>query len=112
MFISEMSGSGVADAAAGRFRELVRGAAERGVQADWTEDLAALESQPYAVTVPGKGSATTLDIASWNIEWFGDTGNGPSNETLQLQNARGEAPSFPGLAAVRVEAGGGASHGS
>ena len=38
--------------------------------------------------VPGKGTDTTLDIASWNIEWFGDTGNGPTNEALQLQNAR------------------------
>ena len=38
--------------------------------------------------MPSRGGATTLDIASWNIEWFGDTGNGPTNETLQLQNAR------------------------
>jgi endonuclease/exonuclease/phosphatase family metal-dependent hydrolase len=38
--------------------------------------------------VPARGSSTTLDIASWNIEWFGDTANGPTNETLQLQNAR------------------------
>jgi endonuclease/exonuclease/phosphatase family metal-dependent hydrolase len=41
-----------------------------------------------AQVVPGRGAATTLDIASWNIEWFGDTGNGPTNEALQLQNAR------------------------
>lgn len=35
------------------------------------------------------GSATgSLDIASWNIEWFGDPGNGPSNESQQEQNAR------------------------
>jgi endonuclease/exonuclease/phosphatase family metal-dependent hydrolase len=38
--------------------------------------------------VPPRGTATTLDIASWNIEWFGDTSNGPSNEALQLSNAR------------------------
>jgi endonuclease/exonuclease/phosphatase family metal-dependent hydrolase len=38
--------------------------------------------------IPGRGAATTLDIASWNIEWFGDTGNGPTDEALQLQNAR------------------------
>lgn len=41
-----------------------------------------------AVTIPTKGGATTLDIGSWNIEWFGDTGNGPSNESLQLSNAK------------------------
>jgi len=40
------------------------------------------------VTIPAKGSATTLDIASWNIEWFGDAANGPTNEALQLSNVR------------------------
>jgi endonuclease/exonuclease/phosphatase family metal-dependent hydrolase len=44
--------------------------------------------QHPAVTVPPKGSATTLDVASWNLDWFGDTQNGPANETLQLDNAR------------------------
>ncbi len=48
-------------------------------------ELGRLES---AIAIPPKGSATTLDVGSWNIEWFGDTGNGPSNETLQRDNAR------------------------
>ncbi len=43
-------------------------------------------------TVPAgefaRGRAETLDIASWNIEWFGDPTNGPSNEPQQLRNAR------------------------
>jgi endonuclease/exonuclease/phosphatase family metal-dependent hydrolase len=43
---------------------------------------------PSLVTIPAKGTAATLDVASWNIEWFGATGSGPTNETLQLQNAR------------------------
>jgi endonuclease/exonuclease/phosphatase family metal-dependent hydrolase len=43
---------------------------------------------PSSVVIPAKGTAATLDVASWNIEWFGATGNGPSNEALQLQNAR------------------------
>jgi endonuclease/exonuclease/phosphatase family metal-dependent hydrolase len=47
-----------------------------------------LNTASFAQVVPSRGSATTLDIASWNIEWFGDTGNGPTNESLQLQNAR------------------------
>lgn len=34
----------------------------------------------------GQGSATLLDVATWNVEWFGDAGNGPTNETLQRQN--------------------------
>lgn len=41
-----------------------------------------------AVSVPSQGSATTLDIASWNLEWFGDTANGPTDEALQLSNVR------------------------
>lgn len=28
----------------------------------------------------------TFDIATWNIEWFGDNNNGPENVALQLQN--------------------------
>ncbi|PRY11601.1 putative secreted protein (Por secretion system target) [Pontibacter ummariensis] len=30
----------------------------------------------------------TLDIATWNMEWFGSTGNGPSDEALQYANAK------------------------
>jgi endonuclease/exonuclease/phosphatase family metal-dependent hydrolase len=41
-----------------------------------------------ATTIPAKGGATTLDVASWNIEWFGDTANGPTDEALQQQNVR------------------------
>lgn len=29
-----------------------------------------------------------MDIATWNLEWFGSTSNGPSNETLQYENAK------------------------
>ncbi len=36
--------------------------------------------------VPKIGSDTTLDIANWNIEWFGDSLNGPTNENTQLNN--------------------------
>ncbi|MEP1152018.1 MAG: choice-of-anchor D domain-containing protein [Balneola sp.] len=28
----------------------------------------------------------TFDVVTWNIEWFGDTSNGPDNDDLQLQN--------------------------
>ena len=40
------------------------------------------------VTVPPRGAADTLDVGEWNIEWFGSTGNGPTNEALQLANVR------------------------
>ena len=44
----------------------------------------------YAATsaVPARGTATTLDFGTWNLEWFGDTSEGPSNESLQLENVR------------------------
>jgi endonuclease/exonuclease/phosphatase family metal-dependent hydrolase len=41
-----------------------------------------------AVMLPAQGGATTLDIASWNIEWFGDPSHGPSYEKLQLEHVR------------------------
>ena len=41
---------------------------------------------PY--TVPAQGSATTLDVANWNLDWFGDPANGPTNEGLQEQNVQ------------------------
>ncbi|MCX2739699.1 Ig-like domain-containing protein [Pontibacter anaerobius] len=33
-------------------------------------------------------SDNTLDIATWNLEWFGSTSNGPSNEEQQYANAK------------------------
>lgn len=38
--------------------------------------------------VPPRGQANTLDVGSWNIEWLGETGQGPTDEALQVQNAR------------------------
>lgn len=46
------------------------------------EDLAGL-----AAVLP-RGTAATFDVATWNIEWFGDAGNGPDDEALQLAGAR------------------------
>ena len=40
------------------------------------------------VVVPAQGTATTLDVAGWNVEWFGDASNGPSNDALQLSNVK------------------------
>lgn len=30
----------------------------------------------------------TLDIVTWNVEWFGSTTNGPTNVSLQLENVK------------------------
>lgn len=39
-------------------------------------------------TIPAQGTSTTLDFGTWNLEWFGDTSNGPSDEQLQLSNVQ------------------------
>src|SRR5262245_15146666 len=52
------------------------------------DEEADIEVREGAVTVPSQGSATALDVGSWNLEWFGDANNGPSNEPLQLSNVR------------------------
>jgi endonuclease/exonuclease/phosphatase family metal-dependent hydrolase len=36
----------------------------------------------------GTGTGAELRVANWNVEWFGDTENGPSDEALQQQNVR------------------------
>lgn len=38
-----------------------------------------------AQTIPSKGTASTFEVATWNIEWFGSTSNGPSDDERQLQ---------------------------
>lgn len=38
--------------------------------------------------VPARGDAATFDVATWNVEWFGDPGNGPSDEARQQRNVR------------------------
>jgi len=47
-----------------------------------------LATREDAVTIPARGTASTLDFGNWNIEWFGSTSNGPTNESLQLSNVR------------------------
>ena len=49
--------------------------------------LTAPSSARFA-TVPVQGTAASLDIANWNLEWFGSTGFGPTNEALQQSNVR------------------------
>jgi hypothetical protein len=36
--------------------------------------------------IPKFGNDTLVDVGCWNIEWFGSTSNGPSNEELQFNN--------------------------
>ena len=30
----------------------------------------------------------TLDVVTWNVEWFGDASNGPDDDNLQMKNAK------------------------
>lgn len=39
-----------------------------------------------AQALPAVGTATTLDVATWNIEHFGNPNSGPQNEELQRDN--------------------------
>ena len=39
-----------------------------------------------AQNFPKFGVDSLLEIATWNVEWFGDTANGPSNEVNQFNN--------------------------
>jgi endonuclease/exonuclease/phosphatase family metal-dependent hydrolase len=34
------------------------------------------------------GTTPSFSMANWNVEWFGDTTNGPTNEVTQLDNVR------------------------
>ncbi|HTE54036.1 MAG TPA: lamin tail domain-containing protein [Kofleriaceae bacterium] len=56
--------------------------------AELIDDLSEPLDRLDLVAVQPRGTGATLDVANWNLEWFGDTGNGPTNEALQLANAR------------------------
>lgn len=43
-------------------------------------------AQAFAAPIPSKGDHATLDVACWNIEWFGHASLGPSDLTLQRRN--------------------------
>jgi len=41
----------------------------------------------FSYTGIAQSSANTLDIVSWNLEWFGSASNGPADKNLQESNA-------------------------
>lgn len=51
-------------------------------------DAVTAPADTLAARITPVGSASTLDIGTWNLEWFGDAGNGPANEALQLSTVR------------------------
>ena len=42
----------------------------------------------FGQNIPKIGNDTLLEVGAWNIEWFGDTGYGPTDETLQFNNVK------------------------
>jgi endonuclease/exonuclease/phosphatase family metal-dependent hydrolase len=46
------------------------------------------EPSDVPIAIPSRGTAQTFDVGTWNVSWFGDTGNGPDDETLQLRRVR------------------------
>lgn len=38
--------------------------------------------------IPKLGNDTLLDIATWNVEWLGESGYGPTDENLQFNNVK------------------------
>ncbi|MGK7312755.1 MAG: endonuclease/exonuclease/phosphatase family protein [Candidatus Longimicrobiales bacterium M2_2A_002] len=51
------------------------------------EPVGSLEVAPVELpAIPVLGTDTTLDIGTWNLEWFGDPSNGPAPEPRQLEN--------------------------
>lgn len=41
-----------------------------------------------AETIPAWGTEETLEVGSWNVDWFGDRGNGPADEERQARQLR------------------------
>ncbi|MBI3139549.1 MAG: T9SS type A sorting domain-containing protein [Sphingobacteriales bacterium] len=41
-----------------------------------------------SLTTRAQSSTSTLDVVSWNLEWFGAASGGPANEDLQESNAK------------------------
>lgn len=43
---------------------------------------------PAPIAIPARGTAVTLDVATWNLLYFGANNQGPSDEVLQLARVR------------------------
>lgn len=44
-------------------------------------------AREFIIPFENRSKDETFEVCTWNIEWFGDLMNGPTNELLQLQNA-------------------------
>lgn len=46
------------------------------------------DSLPEPIAIPAQGTASTLDVVTWNLLYFGSSGAGPSDEKLQMARIR------------------------
>jgi len=49
-------------------------------------DLDDLSADPIVIIGEDIPKDLTFDVVTWNIEWFGDSGNGPSDDQRQMEN--------------------------
>ncbi len=53
----------------------------------WIVPLLLVTALPLAAQdLPAVGTAATLDVATWNVEHFGNPNSGPGNDALQFEN--------------------------
>ena len=57
-------------------------------QGNLTFNTTALADTTISLKGNSIDAATTLDVVNWNIEWFGSTTLGPTNDVLQEQNVK------------------------
>lgn len=62
---------------------LACGGSESGIALTPDDDPTCTGLACDRVALEAQGTEATLDVGTWNLEWFGDPGNGPTDETLQ-----------------------------
>lgn len=67
-------------------------------------DEGSTDSTEAELRLPKEDRSDTVDVMSWNVEWFGSVDDGPTDEALQLKNVgrvlRATAPDLIGLVEV------------
>ncbi len=64
------------------------GPGEAMVLDDGTGEVPAAKEVPLAAPNPlSEDRRDTVDVGSWNVEWYGDPSNGPGDEAVQQANA-------------------------
>ena len=54
----------------------------------FVDDTAEYDDVSASLRMPSEDRAETVDVASWNVEWFGATDKGPLDEAVQQRNVK------------------------